>query len=205
MADSQQAAASQPSQQEILDLQDELGFQKVLLKSIDETVYDYENAAQQVTQEIAQLEKRLKVLKRGTRTTASSSSHISSSKSSQASHTSPSKKTPIKKRSDQPSADGEAYSMNGYMSKFAACFFQPTCMHEPVNLYIFALPIHSPSFSVLSTTSNKYDRSRAMACPCTSRLDGIYPKLALCRIFPRADLAFSNESSLKKTNAQQPS
>jgi len=205
MADSQLAGASQASQQEILDLQDELGFQNVLLKSIDETVYDHENAAQRVMQEIAHLEKRLKVLKRGTRTAASGSSHTSSSISSQASHTSPSKKTPSEKRSGQSSADGEADSMNGYMGEFTACFFHPICTNP--HIYIF---LHFPvTVSFLVTSSHKipnnYDRSRAMACAGTGRLDCIYPKLALCRIFPRPDLAFSNESSFEKTNAQQPS
>ncbi|TVY39502.1 putative ATP-dependent helicase [Lachnellula subtilissima] len=110
MGDSQQAvAASQKLEKQ--ELLDELCFQRVLLQSIDHNVQDKEDATQQVKQEIAVLEKRLRDLKRGTQPTASNSSRDKSSLvSSQASS---SNKTPSK----NPIAEGAVDSMDGYMNQ----------------------------------------------------------------------------------------
>ncbi|TVY81741.1 putative ATP-dependent helicase [Lachnellula suecica] len=111
MAASQQDALQ--VQREIEELQDELGFQRVMLRSIDDSVQDRENAEREVKQEIATIEKRLKMLKRGTGTTASKSSNPPSVASSQASC---SKETPSKKTPASSSAGQHVEGMDGSLN-----------------------------------------------------------------------------------------
>lgn len=97
---------------------DELCFQKVLLRSIDHTVQDKEDATQQVKHEIAVLEKKLKDMKRGLQPSASNSSRdISSLASSQASS---SNKTPSKNPIAEGAVDG--MDLDGSMSTSTAFF-----------------------------------------------------------------------------------
>ncbi|KAF4637235.1 hypothetical protein G7Y89_g851 [Cudoniella acicularis] len=102
------AAMSEATQRLIEDTFEELSFQKVLLASIDDTVTNREDAEAEVRQEIKTLEKRIKELKRGGRSSASQSSTAASS-------TSPSRN----RSKPAPTANGAASGtvMEGYQAR----------------------------------------------------------------------------------------
>jgi len=126
MAGSQQAASASQIQA-IQELQDELCFQQVLLRSIDDKVQDKENAAQQVKQEIAVLEKQLKALKRGNKPTASNPSTTVGSFQASYSRDTPSKNT---------DAERAAEFMDGYMSKSTA-FLHARSRKSMLHFHVF--------------------------------------------------------------------
>jgi hypothetical protein len=100
-------------------LLNELAFQKVLLSSIDDTVQNRETAEEDVRAEIRSLEKQIRVLKRGTTSTASNSRSSAAPKPSQTQF------SDLGKASDPATGDGlssaSASAMDGYLSECLAC------------------------------------------------------------------------------------
>lgn len=100
-----QAASSQVTQ-EMRDLKEEILFQKVLLKSIDDNVQDREAAEQEVRDEIHSLERKFNQLKRAAQGSSGSTSKPSSRSFPSSQGNNPTNSAP---------EDRAAAAMNGYL------------------------------------------------------------------------------------------